>query len=273
MIDIKKVELKFNGKYSPANIYYPKNISDKNPAIVLCHGNYFRGKDEPIIVKLANKLVDNGYIVITYDNLCYNEGWRPEDDIIRSPEEIDFRWAVYSAISYLYQDKLVDKENITVMGHSLGGTLSIAVGSLDDRVANVVSISPTRVSRFIFDEEKLDEFCETNIKSRLHTQMNKNVVRSLRAITLEESYIEFLKNKNLLLVHGTEFSEHDGYDGWILGIKNAVGNNAVVKKIDNSYHYFGVEPDKENEEAFNSLVKVIIDWLKSKKEKVCEKDY
>lgn len=271
MVNVNKIKLMFNGKYSPANVYYPENKKEKNPAIVLCHGNYFKGKDEPIIVRLTKSLVDHGFIVINYDNLCYNEGWTPPDDVINSPEEIDFRWAVYACISYLEKDERVYKNNITVIGHSLGGTLSMAVGSLDDRVSNVVSISPTRVSRFIFEEEKLDEFCETNIKARIHTKMNKNIVRSLRAVTLEELYVDFLKTKPVLFVHG---KEEEGYDEWILGLKNKIGNNAYVVKIENSYHYFGIEPDESNEDSYNNLVEAITVWIKRKreeKEKISEK--
>lgn len=95
-----KIVLHFNGKYTSG---YEYTVDKENllPVILLCHGNYREGKDSKIMLAMAEMFANNGFIVFSFDNLGYNQAWRPENDEIHSTEEIDLRWTTYLAVSYI----------------------------------------------------------------------------------------------------------------------------------------------------------------------------
>lgn len=268
---IQKVMLEFNGKYSPSYLYLPEKIEKKIPAIVLCHGNYYEGKDAVLIRNLAESIAEMGFVVLSFDNLCYNLGWKPKNNVVESPEEVDFRWATYSAVTFLGKQEYIDETKIAVVGHSMGGSIALAVAATDDRVCGVVSISPTRVSRFIFDEKKTEDFWSKNVKERLDTKISINTMKTIRCVLLEESYVSLLANKPVLLMYGRR-ERFWGYNKWIQGLSDAIGENSHVISIPKAGHYFGKEPDESEDQVFYSLVGKMNQWLteRLKKEEECD---
>lgn len=258
---IKKLVLKFNGKYSNSYLYLPDEMEEKVPAVVLCHGNYYEGKDAKFIKKLSEHIVMQGTAVLSFDNLCYNSGWKPKNNVIESPEEIDLRWAAYSAITFLEKQDYIDKKRISIMGHSMGASIALAVAATDKRLCGVVSISPTRVSRFIFDDQKTEDFWNENVNKRLDTKISINTMRVMRGVLLEESYVNLLKDKKVFLIYGRR-ERFWGYDKWITGIRDAINQNSQLLDIPKAGHYYGVQPDKADEEVFESLAEKINEWLK-----------
>lgn len=257
--------LNFNGKFAPGYLYKPEVVQKKYGAVVLCHGNYGEGKDIDLILEIAKGLANSGYVVLTFDNLLYNKGWRPNNNVPVQPEEVDFRWAAYAAVSYLCELDYVDKNDITIIGHSLGATISLAVGALDERISRVVCISPTRVSRFIFDAEKSESFWKSNIQERLDVKMDVNTMRIIRSVLLEESNIPFLKNlKPVLFMYGRG-ERYFGYDKWIENLANNIGQNAELSFIPKARHYFGTKPDPEDRAITEQLIATLEHWMNAKK--------
>lgn len=255
------IKLEFNGKFSPGYLYTPKSMDENHPAIVMCHGNYKEGQDKEFIVKMASNLAECGFVVLSFDNLLYNKGWKPDKDISECPEEIDFRWAAFKAVSFLCKLDFVRKDNITIVGHSLGATIALAVGGIDERIAKVVCISPTRVSRFIFDKEASEYFWKTNICERLDVDMDINAMRIIRSVTLEENSIRFLKSsKPVCFIYG-KGERFFGYDKWIEGLHSEISENSELICIPKARHYFGTSPDPEDEQVFENVFEQIKKWL------------
>jgi pimeloyl-ACP methyl ester carboxylesterase len=284
--------LHFNGVYAPAKLYLPEvRKRSKMPAVVLCHGNYSEGQDMPFVSRFAEGLACHGFLTLTFDNLCFNRGWRPAGGVIDSPEQLDFRWAAYAAVTHLTGLDCVDTRTMAIVGHSLGGSVALAVGATDERIKCVVSISPTQVSRFLFNARKLHRYWERNIVSRLDTRIAENVVRAARAVTLEESYAKLLRLKATCLIYGqregcrwmptppaaappmerwaTEVGQLArrlgagcfGYHRWIRLLGRRLGRNCTVYSIPRGQHYYGMSPDPEDEAIFHSLLWKTVSWL------------
>lgn len=248
-----KVVLQFNGKYT----YGYEYTSDKEnllPVILLCHGNYREGKDSKIMLFMAETFANNGFSVFVFDNLGYNQAWRPDNGEIYSAEEIDLRWTTYSAVSYI-KNKYKAKQ-IVVVGHSMGASIALAVGALNDCINEIIAISPTRISAFINDDEKLLEFWKNS--NNIGIKMNVDTIRSIRFDIMEENYIPLLQRKKILFICGYK-ERYLGYKNWIKKLAEDVGNNYVI--IPNADHFFGTYEDSENTGVFEILMRKILTWI------------
>jgi len=89
---------------------------------------------------LYRKLIAHGYLVFAIDLRGFGESGKVSRR--RVPEDLDFVADVRAALRHMAEKLPVDREKITLAGHSLGGSLSFAVGAIDPLVKNIVSISP-----------------------------------------------------------------------------------------------------------------------------------
>lgn len=248
-----KIVLHFNGKYTSGYEYTADN-ENLLPVILLCHGNYREGKDSKIMLAMAEMFADSGFIVFSFDNLGYNQAWRPENDEIHSAEEIDLRWTTYLAVSYI-KNKYKGKQ-IIVVGHSMGASIALAVGALNDCINKIIAISPTRISTFITDDDKLLEFWKNN--NSIGIKMDLNTIRSIRYDIMEENYIPLLKRKKTLFICGYK-ERYFGYKSWMKELVEKVGGNCVI--ISNADHFFGTYEGRENTGVFEILMKKILIWI------------
>jgi pimeloyl-ACP methyl ester carboxylesterase len=250
-----KIVLHFNGKYT-SGYEYTSDIENLLPVILLCHGNYREGKDSKIMLSMAETFANNGFIAFSFDNLGYNQAWRPENDEIHSAEEIDLRWTTYLAVSYI-KNKYKAKQ-IVVVGHSMGASIALAVGALSDSINKIIAISPTRISAFITDDDKLLEFWKNS--NNIGIRMNVDTIRSIRFDIMEENYIPFLQRKKTLFICGNK-ERYLGYKHWIEEFAANVGNNCVI--IPNADHFFCTYENSENTDVFETLMSKIITWIDS----------
>lgn len=131
------------------DLYYPAGTPEgsKLPVVIWLHGYHYplgymwvyRRDIHPILA-----LVQEGYAVLAYDQtgfgMRYDE-YAPFYE--RYPE-----WSrlgrmvedVSSAIDALQKEALVDGDNITVLGYTMGGTVALHAAALDERIDNVVSV-------------------------------------------------------------------------------------------------------------------------------------
>ena len=254
--NISEIVLRFNGKYSPGYQYTPAK-KNSLPIILLCHGNYQEGKDSKIILSIAENLARKGFIVVTFDNLCYNKAWKPSDGEIHSCEEIDMRWAAFAAITYIRNS--FNEKKIIVIGHSMGASIALSVSALSDYINETIAISPTRISAFIFDDNKLYNFWMQN-KDIIETKIDKNVTRSIRLDMMVENYIPLLCKKRTLFLCGNR-ERYYNYKKWIKSMTESIGENCEAIIIPNADHYFGIYPGNENPEVFDNLMNSIFTWI------------
>lgn len=117
-----------------AKIYGVFYIPDKTPvpALVVCHGFDKRGfRGYEIFQHLAQKACENGFVSLVFDfrgcgdsTGVFDYGWGEQDDLL-------------AAVDYLMSRPEVDSNLIFVVGHSLGGAVSLYVAERDKRVKGV----------------------------------------------------------------------------------------------------------------------------------------
>ncbi len=132
-----------------ADLFYPVGTADdaKLPVVIWLHGFHYplgymwvyRQDMHPIL-----ELVKAGYAVLAYDQsghgMRYNE-YAPFYDRYPSWSRLGRMVEDLSgAIDALAKENIVDAENVSVFGFTMGGTLALYGAALDSRVKNVVSI-------------------------------------------------------------------------------------------------------------------------------------
>jgi dienelactone hydrolase len=158
------------GLYVTANVYRPKDISKKLPAIVFVRGHGNRGRDgnKTAMQDHGFWFANNGYVCIILDTLqlgeipgvhhgTFGQPWRhiaaygfKEKDKLEnrfwwhaigySPAAVEC-WNGIRAIDYLCTRADVDPDNIGVTGISGGGATTFWVAAADERVKAAVPIS------------------------------------------------------------------------------------------------------------------------------------
>lgn len=112
------------------------------PGVVIIHGSTPLGRKLPLYRILAKKLVDRGYIVLTYDVRGFGESDDPEEiDDVKSWNSTN---DTIQAVSYLCSFKNVNISKIYVIGHSAGADGAMPAGIMDERIKKIVAIGPPR---------------------------------------------------------------------------------------------------------------------------------
>lgn len=164
----------------------PKDIKENNPAILAIHqhaSNWSLGKSE-VVGKNENfmfayglDLVNRGYVVLAPDLLCFesrqgSKKFRDNKETQKAYERFEFcKYIQYGsclqtkyihdlsvAIDVLYNLEYIDKNNIGVIGHSLGGQEAIWISWYDERIKCCVSSCGTSCVKDIIDNEILHNF-------------------------------------------------------------------------------------------------------------------
>jgi uncharacterized protein len=134
----EKVFIKNSKGLKLASIF---NFPDKNkkyPTAIILHG--FTGyKEEAHLEKLAKKLVEFGFVTVRFDTSGSGESdGRFEEDYSMSNYLEDIG-CVYDFIKKL---EFVDRDKISIFGHSMGAALSIIFASMHSEMKMCVAISP-----------------------------------------------------------------------------------------------------------------------------------
>jgi len=134
----EKVFIKNSKGLKLASVLNFPDKDSKHPAAIILHG--FTGyKEEAHLEKLAKKLVENGFVAIRFDASGSGEsdgGF--EKDYLMSNYLKDIRF-VYN---YLQKLEFVEKDKISIFGHSMGAALSIIFASMHPKLRMCVAISP-----------------------------------------------------------------------------------------------------------------------------------
>jgi len=138
------------------NLYVPTSGAGRFPAIISPCGHYPLARMIPQYQFAYLSLVKNGFVVLAYDPIGQGERrqyWNPETDITEvggptdehsMPGQLLFllgesltqyrMWDGMRAIDYLLTRAEVDPERIGCAGHSGGGTLTMFISAVDERV-------------------------------------------------------------------------------------------------------------------------------------------
>ena len=112
------------------------------PAVILVPGSGPVDRDEtvagiPIFAQLAGGLAKEGHLVVRYDKRGVgHSGGRDERATIE-----DFAGDVLSVFQWLKKRKDIDKNRISVVGHSEGGAVALIAGARKDDLAALVLIA------------------------------------------------------------------------------------------------------------------------------------
>lgn len=157
------------GERVGAYLLLPKELKDKNPAILASHqhaGEFYLGKSEPAGLRgnpmyhYGLDLCLRGYVVLCPDHLCF-EDRRPPEEQRRKNHHLDgsnyerFVFGKYllegstlqakylsdlcRGVDFLVSLDFVDAERIGAIGHSLGGQETLWLSWYDPRIKAAVS--------------------------------------------------------------------------------------------------------------------------------------
>lgn len=135
----EKVFIKNSKGLKLASVLHCPDKNKQYPAMIILHG--FTGyKEESHIEELAKSLAKNGFAAITFD--CSGSGESEgtfEKDYLVSNYLEDIKY-IYN---YVQKLEFVDKNRIGVVGHSMGGMLSVIFASMQPKIKACIAISPT----------------------------------------------------------------------------------------------------------------------------------
>jgi hypothetical protein len=133
------------GFHVGANLYTPLKPKKKMPAILVPHGHWKNGrvenKPEYSVPALAMNLARQGYVVLTYDMIGYNDTTQLPHDFITpegqlwsyTPLGLQL-WNSIRALDYLLSLPRIDQNRVAATGASGGGTQTFLLTAVDDRI-------------------------------------------------------------------------------------------------------------------------------------------
>lgn len=138
---IESVIFKNQGQQLVGILHIPDELKsgEKAPGIVMFHG-FTGNKTEAhrLFVHLARNLCDSGFVVLRFDFRGSGDSDGEFEDMTVPEEESDAR----EALSFLVEQRWVDREKVGILGLSMGGRVASILASKDKRVRFVILFSP-----------------------------------------------------------------------------------------------------------------------------------
>lgn len=256
-----------------ADTFIPEK-EGKLPLVIFSHG-YKGYKDWGAWNLMAEKFAKSGFFFVKF-NFSHN-GTTLENPTDFADLE-SFGKNNYSkelsdlelVIQYFSQNSRVDAENITLIGHSRGGGISIVKAAENSKIKNLITLaSVDSLDRFPTDE-KLEDWKKNgvyyNYNSRTKQQMPhyiqflEDFEKNKERFSVQNAMSNF-KGKTLI-VHGSEdeavpFSSAENL--------HSFAKNSQLKLVEKANHTFGAkEPwlDYKLPVIMNGVVKDCIEFLK-----------
>lgn len=172
------------------------------PGIVFCHGNLPTGKDTALYMEMCKLLAKKGYAILSFDIKGFGESEKISK--IRLPEDLNFVQDASWAVDYFSGLKILDNIPLTIIGHSSGGNIAMAAGSVDARVENIICISPGD-----FNPRKNPPGLKQHYRNRLAIGLEYSIPMDyydtlVGPLTMLD-YVSKLEDKNILFI----LAEHD----------------------------------------------------------------
>ena len=246
----KEISFKNNkGQTLMGDLYVPeKKYKLKYPTVIVCHG-LCGNKDAKNKVDLAEALSKEGFIVLKFDFHGHGKSDGELADITLTQEAED----VKAAIEALYDLPQVDKKKLGLVGHSLGGAVTIVMAAMDSRIKSAVSIAGV-----IDMIRPLNNYAGTQ-KVKKWKELNR--IEAEPGMHLKYSFLEDFNKHNLL--HYAKkikipFLVIQGIKDYDVGMNQgkaiAKAANAPLKLVDET-HDFGKESIQAAVKWFNKTLR------------------
>ncbi|MGZ7442937.1 alpha/beta hydrolase family protein [Paenibacillus sp. TH7-28] len=203
----RQITIKYGTEEIAANIHYPSENKregrcQRAPLVLICHG--FVGNRigvDRLFLKAARVLAAAGFLVVRFDYVGCGEssgsyGEQDVDSLIAQTR---------SVLDYGLESFDIDPQRVTLIGHSLGGTVALLAAVRDRRIKNLVLWSsvgyPFNDIVKITGREVYDEAVKHGSADYLGYGLTPQFFDSLGS---SQPYQEALKFPgNVLVVHGT----------------------------------------------------------------------
>ena len=256
-----------------ADAFIPEATA-KLPLVIFCHG-YKGYKDWGAWNLMAEKFAKNGFFFVKF-NFSHNGTTLQEpadfadleafgnNNYSKELSDLDF------VIHHFSKDERVDVENITLMGHSRGGGVSIVKAPEDARVKNLITLASVDTLDRFPTGEKLEEWKKEGVYYNYNSRTKQQMPHYIQFLEdFEQNKVRFdvesaMRNFHgrTLVLHGHEdeavsFSASENLHAW------AQNSNLLV--MEKANHTFGAkEPWKDYKlpELLKQAVNVCIDFLK-----------
>ncbi|MBS1517136.1 MAG: alpha/beta fold hydrolase [Bacteroidetes bacterium] len=282
MSGINKLSLKIkNSSLDNLNtdIRFPQNAGDnsKLPVVIFCHG--FKGfKDWGCFPYLMERITAGGYCTVAF-NFSYNGTGDPENEH-RDFTRLDlFAKNTFSrelddtgdVIDYLFnnsEDLGIDKDNITLIGHSRGGGIAILKAAEDKRISRLIVLSSVcsfdRYSDALKSKWKEAGFFEvlnsrTNQIMRMNYSLIEDIENNRERLDIQNAVSKL--HIPTLIIHGTQDITVDYSNAEDL-FSRSNKDLTQLKLIDNTGHTFGaVHPFEGTTKALEEVISLIGNFL------------
>jgi dienelactone hydrolase len=179
----------FDGSIVNGQISYPNKVAEKYPVLIGVSAmgksairwwtGSFKGRPTVTQVNKITELADkHGYVVIAIDARYHGKRKDPErtlgsimNDLKFFGNKTDYEAMIKNTVidhrillDWISQEEKLDKNNISVVGYSMGGQISLLLASVDPRVRKVISIVPPYI------DDKIAVVAPKNLISLLKDQ-------------------------------------------------------------------------------------------------------
>ncbi|MFC1691241.1 alpha/beta hydrolase [Nanoarchaeota archaeon] len=228
------------------------DIDEKFPAVIICH-DFNENKDRELMFDLGTQLAHFRFVTLRFDFLHHgeSEGQAGKTTVTQQIEDLK------AAIDFLSELEQVDPEKIAVIGHGLGGIISMLAAKQDERIKALITIGTRSHLQEFFDsyfrpEEQAqwqkDGFFEFHHGIKLHHDMLKD--------SEDHDVEEALKELKIpiLAVNGTNDKRTPDANArtiYLLAEKSPIKNLEIVEAADHSFTGDHRQP----------MIEVCADWL------------
>jgi len=179
------------------------------PALILLH---MLGRDRSTWDDFAEKLVNQGYAVVSIDFRGHGESTKQGDKTLNYKEfsDDDFRKMtldVQPVLDFLRNDRRIDSTRIVIIGASIGANVAIHVGANDPVVRAVVLLSPGKSYHGVGAESAMLDYGKRAvlIAASEEDKYAAQSSRDLKELAQGTSWLIMLKNVG----HGTNMLIQD----------------------------------------------------------------
>ena len=206
MFEMKQSQyIEWKNESLSATIDFPKNIvfGKKYPLIVICHG--FIGSKvgvDRLFVKAAEEFTMDGAIVLRFDLAGCGESSGNYGETGLN----DFIDQLQTVLDYSIEGiEQIDRNNITVLGHSLGGATAVLTAAIDSRIRHLILWSsvaqPYEDIKRIVGTEKVSSIKTGSFIDYMGYQFSDHFFQSLKGYQPLQGATEF--KGDVLILHGT----------------------------------------------------------------------
>ncbi|MDP4095764.1 alpha/beta hydrolase [Paenibacillus sp. P96] len=203
----RQIGIRFEGEELAATLHYPRGVEktgcqNRNSLVIICHG--FVGSRigvDRLFVNTARKLAHAGHMVIRFDYAGCGEstgeyGEQGIESMINQTRAV---------LDYAVSCADVDPKKITLIGHSLGGAVSVLTAVRDKRVKNLILWSavgyPFNDIVKITERRVYDQAVKEGAADYLGYRFTPAFFESLAQFQPFQEAVKF--SGDVLVVHGT----------------------------------------------------------------------